>query len=328
MTKDPEIGAELTRSEFAHAVVVALAGVAVHVTSNSPAVTAAFVARYDVAEASASDAPQCWLTVSVSPGGTLSAPDVEARWQFPDNDHATVSGPGFSAAIDLATFTATASADEAFVQRHPMFRRDLLEGIPLLLISRRDRHPVHAACVRQGNAALLLHGPSGVGKSTLAYAAHRAGLEVLTDDSTRVQLSPDLRIWGEGGEQSVHLLSHARKEFVELGHLEPDWLSAGGVAKLSVRLRTPVQEQLPYATVASVCLLSRNAESITRRPASAAEIRDALLNAAPGFDLAPEQLVRVADALTAPGGWHLKLSPDPTEALPHLREMIALVRGS
>ena len=45
----------------------------------------------------------------------------------------------------------------------------------LLLVARQDRQPVHAAMVAGGSAALLLAGPTGVGKSTLAYAAHRAG---------------------------------------------------------------------------------------------------------------------------------------------------------
>jgi hypothetical protein len=318
-------------ANLAHSVVVSLAGVGVRVTSNSAAVTDAFVERYGgAATGPVATAPLCEVVVHVEPGSPRSMQDVAVSWQYPDDDHANASAPGFSSALDLAACSATVRVDQALVPRHPVFRRAVLEGTPLSILNRCDRHPVHSSCVRQGSAALVLHGASGAGKSTLAYVAHRAGIEALSDDSTRVQLSPELRIWGEGDARSLHLMLSAKAEFPELRDLEPDWLSAGGVTKLSVRPGSLDRAQLPYATTARVCLLSRGTGSVARRHASASEIREALLSAPEGLaDRAPAQRVRVADALAAPGGWYLKLSSDPSEAIPYLRDMLdELSRGA
>jgi hypothetical protein len=309
-------------------IVVSIAGVGVRVVSNSAAVRDAFVERYGRASKSIGDAPLCEVTVNVQPGSLRSMQDMELPWQFPDADHSTASAPGFSTALDLEACSATVTLDQAFVPHHALFRRAVLEGIPLSILNRRDRHPVHAACVRQGHAALLLHGASGVGKSTLAYVAHRAGIEALADDSTRVQLTPAVRIWGEGDARFLHLMKEAKTRFPELRDLEPDWLSAGGVTKLSVRAGPLDGKQPPYASSARVCLLSRGSGAIARRPASPADIREALLNAPEAVaDRAPAQRVRVADALAAPGGWHLALTSDPIDAVPHLREMLAEING-
>ena len=309
-----------------HDVTVALAGVALRVRSTSAAVADAFAARYDAADASALGGPTCEMAVTVTRDGPDPDDSLRVDWRFPDASHSVVAGPGFTAAADLDAGVATVSLHQRLVDGHPLFRRTILEGIPLHLITRKDRHPVHAAAVRAGDAVLLLHGPSGTGKSTLAYVAYRAGLDVLADDSSRVQLKPTLRVWGEGRTSYLHLLPRARDEFAELRTLEPGWLSAGGETKLSVKIQ--LRERDLFATRARVCLLTRGAGGITRHVVDADAIRRALLGAPEvEADLAPAQRVRAADALSVNGGWRLNLTSNPMDAVPQLREMLAELRG-
>lgn len=306
--------------------VVAIAGIPLVVRSNSAQVIAAFEARHDAGDTPDGATLHCTMTVRVAPGGTLGDVRAQAKWEFPDDNRATVTGPGVSVAGELNPGVAIANVTEAFVRGHPLFRATVVDGMSLWMLGRKDRHPVHAAAVRQGGAAVLLCGRSGVGKSTLAYVADRAGLEVLSDDWTRVQLAPALRVWGEGRRPIVHLLKRARDEHAELRDVEPDWVSAGGELKLSIRAREHSAAG-PFADAVRVCLLTRDGSGISRRPATSAEISDALVNAPEAVaDRDPGQRRRVAAALAQAGGWHLNLSADPADAIPHLRAMLASIR--
>jgi hypothetical protein len=144
---------------------VLVAGVPVRVASNSPRVTVMTARRF--APLPTPTPPECRLTLVVRDGGDPESDWSNQQWCFPDSDRAVVSGPGLSAAIDLAAGDAVAVVDDAFVEAHgSAFMRLVLEAFVYTLLIRRDRHPVHAATLYVGDAALLLHGPSGVGKST------------------------------------------------------------------------------------------------------------------------------------------------------------------
>jgi hypothetical protein len=154
--------------------------------------------------------------------------------------------------------------------------------------------------------------------------ASRIGFDVLTDDATRVQLSPELRIWGDGTDSEVHLLPEARDVFPDLSADAPSWVSPRGVKKLVVRTKNPGTR--PYATRARVCLLEREARTSTKPVLTVVQadvIYDAICHAPDvELDLAPDQRKRVARALAASGGWRLELSSNPDDALPLLRHML------
>ncbi len=324
---------------------LSIAGVPVRLESNSPDVIAAAAVRHSwkhdgqgkstsrpSGDNDGDAAAECLLSVTLRDDQMPGPTDV--AWTFRTPSDAEVVANGLRAVVDLRKGSARVEITASFLARLGTFRRCVLEGIPFALLTRRDRHPVHASAIRDGDATLLLHGLSGVGKSTLVYVAHRAGLMVLADDACRVQLVPELRVWGDTPVPRVHLLEEARNDFPELRDCEAAWTSAGGVQKLEVEI--PLSAVLPYARRALVCLLSRDPDAgdgggssgVSRRIASPRELRDSLL-LSPGsaLDLNPDARDAVATALAADGGWHLALSSDPREAIPHLRAMLQSVVG-
>ncbi len=63
-------------------------------------------------------------------------------------------------------------------------RRDLLEAIVWRFATWQGMIAIHAATVVVGNRSLVLRGPGGAGKSTLAYAAVRAGHVLVAEEVT------------------------------------------------------------------------------------------------------------------------------------------------
>lgn len=303
---------------------VSVAGVTVRVTSNSRDVIEAARRRF-AAGGFHNAASACRLEVSVAAGSATAPAAIEVHWEFPGDDRAVVAAAGLSAEVGLESGIATVQVEDWFVRNAAQFRRTVLEGIVFMLLTRRDRHPVHASVLRVGDAALLLHGPSGVGKSTLAYAAWRAGVGVLADDVARVQLQPELRVWGDGVAARIHLVEGARNQFAELPDHRPERISADGLEKLVVDASQPGTPP-PFVRAARICLLARHRGPVVVRDATPGEIRDTMLGAREtAFDRAPAQRARVVDALASPGGWHLTLSADPSAALPHVQRMLAQI---
>ena len=68
-------------------------------------------------------------------------------------------------------------------------RNSMLFVLARLLLA-QDRFLLHGAALRRDDRAVLVVGPSGSGKSSLAYAAHRAGWRVLGDDMVVIDADP------------------------------------------------------------------------------------------------------------------------------------------
>jgi hypothetical protein len=223
----------------------------------------------------------------------------------PDATRIIVHAPGAVGVSDPERRASVAYVTTAVAGDRERFRTEILEALTLALLSRFDRHPIHAAAIARNGRAVLLAGASGVGKSTLTHLAHKAGIFPLSEDRVWVQLAPRLRVWGWPGR--VRLRPSANESKVVIDLTTANWSH-----------RDP-----PVADDAIVCLLDRSTglPALTRLdPIDLARSLGA--NVAPGFDRFPERHDRVISALSAHGGWRLALSDDPRQALPLLRQML------
>ena len=195
------------------------------------------------------------------------------------------------------------------------FRYGVLEALTLWVLGHLDRQPVHAAALRRGESVLLLAGASGVGKSTLAYAAGREGMRVLTEDVVAVGLRPGPRAWGLPGR--IHLAPDAVRWFPELRDVA--WTVVSNEReKLAVDLRAlGLSAPADPFVRCGVCLLRRGGAVGIERVAPA-EVAAALGEPEPGFDTFAGSIEPCLRWLSAGGGWRLTLPDSPLPAVAEL----------
>jgi hypothetical protein len=190
------------------------------------------------------------------------------------------------------------------------FRYAVVEGGVLPLITARDRQPLHAAAVARSGRALLLVGRSGTGKSSVAFAAGRAGWTVMAEDEVFLQMSPSFRVWVLPGP--ARLPAETAAIFPDLATRATTLLTNG---KQKVVAELPAHANPPVAESATVCLLEPGAGPVSARRARADEIEEALMGLVePGFDFFQETIGPAVRALARGGGWRISLSRDPREA--------------
>ena len=313
-----------------HAVTLPVLGIATRFASNDAAMAEIVEESFgvwralDESDAEATDANGIvHVRIVVGSGGSDDVLDREGA----PITHAMSGDHRFSARSadsvgesDPARRVATIRATRALVADRARFRTEMLEATVLALLSCYDRHPVHAAAVADRGHALLLAAPSGTGKSTLAYACHAAGLDLLGDDHVRVQLAPTIRIWGWPARVKLLAETAAR-----MGVARAPIESANGKTKAVIDARRDVGNGRLVASSTAVCVLARDGGGISLEPLAPDALAHALdAQLAPGFDRFPTRWPHVVRALTEHGGWRLNLSSDPNDALPLVREMLAM----
>ena len=184
---------------------------------------------------------------------------------------------------------------------------DVLDTLVLFLVTRAGRVPLHASGFVAGETAFVLAGPSGTGKSTLALAAQRRGLHVLSDDTVYVQLSPVPRVWG----------------FPRPIHVFPE--QAPPADDSSLRLRSgKLKAAVPLASGPSrrsfadrsiLVLLERGSEVRIEAVSVDQAVERMLDLLEPGFDHFRDQLPAAVRAVAMSGAYRLTLSADPEEAI-------------
>jgi hypothetical protein len=155
-------------------------GFRLDLTSNSREVLAAANENWGMYEPEHDD-PPLTVRVIVQPGGELSPPPVH---RMQGHLHSAVASRENYALADLDALFAHAWVTERTVADHAWFRWFYLDAMAGTMLAQRHVVPMHSACIERNGVGVLLWGPSGMGKSTLAYACARAGWTFIADDST------------------------------------------------------------------------------------------------------------------------------------------------
>jgi hypothetical protein len=322
-----------------YAVDLPVLGIPVKFESNSPAALdvvegsfGTWRALHGRPELIAPEGVRVRLIVHDGDEGGASHPPLTCR--MPDRDRYIVHTPGSLSITDCRRREAVAYVTPALLADRAHVQYGVVEGMALCLVTACGRYPLHAAAIARGDVALLLAGPPGTGKSTLAYQAGRGGFRVLSDDSAYVQLEPVFRLWGRPGR--VYLPPSACSHFPELAGRTPSLLTDGSEkavvpipAGWEVRGVGQTGEAGGVAPVASrvgVCLLERTGggqRAPFSSPASPQEVQSFLkegvgISRVRFGDELDQALARVAGA----GGWRLSLSQNPADALPFLEAML------
>lgn len=132
-----------------------------------------------------------------------------------------IAGSDDTAAVNLAAGVGIAFIGSATSKDLRLVRYSFLEGMALSILTHsRGYFSIHAAGVARGGLGVALAGPEGAGKSTLALAAARRGLEVFAEDGVFVRAGPDgLEFWGLPWMH--RLVLDARRFFPEFERLVP-----------------------------------------------------------------------------------------------------------
>jgi hypothetical protein len=184
------------------------------------------------------------------------------------------------------------------------------ETLLLFLLARLGRIPVHAAAVMIGESAVVLAGPSGAGKSSLALAAQRQGLEVLSEDTTYVQLQPRLRIWGWPGAIHLHPADAPPGDYLQRVR--------GGRAKQAI----PRTTARPFAERAILVGIGRGS-GVELAKVDAGSLAASLAPDEPGFVLLRSEIELALRTLARQGAWRMTLSERPDDAISLLRQRFA-----
>lgn len=234
--------------------------------------------------------------------------DSPMQYTLPDATRVIAQSKGSLGVSDPLRRVSNVDVSSDLVADASRFHDTMLEAMTFALLAHFDRHPLHASAVGLDGHVLLLAGASGSGKSTLAHTAHACGLTVMAEDRVWVQLDPAPRVWSSSWPAHIRLA---------------DASSTTGTKRAMLLDGSLTRDRL-IAERATVCILEPGHPNASIDRMTPSEVECALLrDVAPGFDRFPERHPRVASALAAPGGWRLRLSRDPAEAMPLLRQALA-----
>ncbi len=142
-----------------------------------------FAARFDT--------PPLDFRVVVEPQGELTQ---EPRFRKQGDVLSFVSDAYNFATGDCQNLSAVFHLSEATAADHASLRWFYLEALAYMLLTQRYVVSLHAGCVARGGAGILICGKSAAGKSTLSFAAARAGFTFVADDCTWLLLDSGDRL--------------------------------------------------------------------------------------------------------------------------------------
>ncbi len=151
------------------------------------------------------------------------------------------------AVADLNSRVSVGFVTPAMVEDSSFFKSTFLDCLFYVLAVHHLYTPVHCSAVASNGRGILICGRSGVGKTTLAYACARSGMQVLSDDVVHLRIdsaSNQLQLWGRPWQ--LRLVPEAVSLFLELSGREPKLRSDH-----QWYLEIDVESQFPGGTVTS-----------------------------------------------------------------------------
>ena len=211
------------------------------------------------------ESPRFFLRVCVDPVHRAGPPWPKPSFRSLNHLVHIACGDSNFAVADLNTGVCIGFVTQAMVEDSSFFKSTFLDCLFYVLAVHRDYTPVHCSGVVSGGRGVLVCGVSGTGKTTLAYACARSGLQVLTDDVVHLRLDPannQLRLWGR--PWFLRLMPKAVELFPELEGLPPQLRSDH-----EWYLEIDVENQFPGSTVVSckpeaLVFLNRHRDVVTQ----------------------------------------------------------------
>ena len=316
-----------------HTLRLPILGVPVRFLTNYPEVRAAVLEMFGMWQAleahphllSGNEGDELCVRIVVHEGTELGAAPTPMVTRMPDRDRVLVHTPGSVGVADTSRGDGVAYVTRDLVADRDRLERGIVEAFAMVLVSTRDRLPLHASMIAKDGVAIALAGRSGLGKSTLAYQALRAGWTLLADDGVYLQTVPRMRWWGR--PRHLYLPPDAPRWFPELAGRTAT-LQANGKHKIAIaHTHDWAGFGPPVADRATVCVLAR-ADRAALEPVPAEVISAMLIeDLAVTHDLYGDAPSRIIPTVCADGGWRLSLSGNPTHAVPLLEELTERITG-
>ena len=252
---------------------------------------------------------------------TRGVPDRERAAAYEDSgDRVRVREGGSTLLVDRPRGRARGRFAPALLADPARLRLDFLELALQLLLPPRGFLGVHGAAIVQNGRAALLRAPGGGGKTTLAYAAARAGFQVLAEDA--VWIDPAREAWW-GLPWWFHPRPDAGRLFPELRDLSPALVRSGS-PKLAVDMTalhpaSPVPRALPGPVV----LLDRRPGGPSAiMPLPLSRSRDLWRAGRAGTEEDFPGYEERVEALLRENAWHLAVGDDLPAALDLLAALL------
>lgn len=248
--------------------------------------------------------------------------DESLQHHLSSADRLEVLGGLSHGSADERTGRAVAFIGPEAERRSERVSEELLHALTMFLVTAQNRVPVHGSALRRGSAGIVLTGPSGIGKSTLAYAAARAGIPVLADDAVYIEAGPEPRVWGDAPRIRFRPSPDAAIP------VEAARVSLNGETRFVIPADPGAQRLPPFVTSAGICMLTRGAATELHAIDPSEAIELLVETAEAGFDRYRGVLGAAGRVLTRGGAWRLVLAGAPDEALPLLTTMLGAVSST
>lgn len=163
-----------------------------------------------------SEAPPIRIRVEISRQKAPSSSPVKT--QCHGNLLTVTQRPGNFAVADLQSGEGLIYLAPDVARNRPWFAYHFLEPVTYMLLGAQHFTMIHAACVARNGSAALFCGPSGAGKTCLAYACARNGWSFVSGDAAHLRRD-SVEPLVIGRPSSLRLRSSASELFPELrGH--------------------------------------------------------------------------------------------------------------